>query len=96
MKPELIKGLDHVKGSYQSIHGTIESDWTKKGKTFNWTIIVPENTTAEVYIPASSSEKVKESGNKASSQTGVKFIRNENNRAVFEVGSGVYSFSSEM
>lgn len=96
MKPDLINGLDHVKGSYQSVHGTIESNWTKKGKTFNWTIIVPENTTAEVYVPASSAERVKESGAKAGSQIGVKFIRNENNRAIFEVGSGVYSFSSEM
>lgn len=95
MKPELIDGLNYAKGSYQSIHGLIESSWKKSGKSFNWDITVPVNTTAVVYIPASSIKAVKEGKYPiASSSTGIKFIKMENGRAVFEVGSGTYFFDS--
>ena len=96
MKPELIEGLNYAKGSYKSIHGVIKSDWKKNGKTFNWNISVPANTKALVYVPASSADKVKEGNTKASSANGVKFLRMENDRAVFEVGSGNYTWSSSI
>ena len=57
-----------------------------------WNISVPGNTTAVVYIPAKENE-VKEAMNPASSSEGIKFLKVENGNAVFEVGSGNYSFN---
>jgi alpha-L-rhamnosidase len=96
MKPLLIEGLDFVKGSYHSVHGLIKSSWKKDSSIFIWNITVPGNTKALVYIPASSKNSVTEGGNKATTATGVRFIRMEGDRAVFEIGSGEYSFISEM
>jgi hypothetical protein len=48
-----------------------------------------------VYVPAKSSETVTESGNPASQSLGVKFLRFENDRAVYAIESGTYDFHSE-
>lgn len=92
MKPYVVKNLSHVKGSYQSVHGLIESEWTNNKNGFDWQIAIPANTTAEIAIPAKSADEIKEGGNKASNSDGVKFLRMEDGRAVFEVGSGRYHF----
>ncbi|MNL36305.1 Bacterial alpha-L-rhamnosidase [compost metagenome] len=96
MKPEMIKGLDAVNAEYNSVHGLIKSSWTKSAKEFKWNITIPANTTARISIPAKSAEQVKESGNKAGDVKELKFIQMEGNRAVFELGSGDYSFVTEL
>jgi alpha-L-rhamnosidase len=97
MKPSLIEGLDYVEATYNSVHGLIKSNWKKSSSRFIWNITIPGNTKAEVYVPASSSENsVTEGGKEASSVKGIRFIRMEGDRAVFEIGSGDYSFISEM
>ncbi|MFT2008874.1 glycoside hydrolase family 78 protein [Pontibacter sp. 13R65] len=92
MKPLMIDGLDFVNASYHSMYGLIKSDWKKEKKRFTWKISVPANTKAVVYIPASSEKSVTEGGKKASSANGIKFLRMEGDRAVYELGSGDYSF----
>lgn len=96
MKPELIQGLDHVNASYHSVHGLIKSSWKKSAKEFVWDITVPANTTARISIPAKSSAGVHEGGRRAKDGIGIKFIEMEDGRAVFEIGSGVYSFRAEL
>lgn len=89
MKPELIDGLNSIHASYHSVYGDIRSSYTRTAKQFKWNITIPANTTAVVYVPAEKKEEVKELlvGQKA-----LKFIKMEENRAVYELGSGDYSF----
>lgn len=94
MKPEPTQGLDFVNASYHSIHGMIKSSWKKEGKTFNWNITIPANSSAVIYVPAVSVNDVLESGKKVSAVDGVKFLRMKSGRAVFEIGSGSYEFKS--
>ncbi len=75
-----------VKASYKSIRGKIVSDWKRDGGKFTLKISIPANTTATVYVPARSVAAIK-----ADSAT---FLRMENDRAVFSVGSGDYTFVS--
>ncbi|WP_207422532.1 glycoside hydrolase family 78 protein [Desertivirga brevis] len=96
MRPEMINDLSYVKASYNSVRGEIRSDWKKSGKTFTWNITVPANSKAIVYIPAGGANKVKEGNKKVSTVDGVKLLRTEASRVVLEVGSGNYSFNSEM
>lgn len=96
MNPEIIDGLDFVKASYKSIHGLIKSEWKKEGNMFSWDITIPGNSKAVVSIPAKAKSDVKESGLTAARADGVKFLKMQNGRAMFEVGSGEYHFISEL
>ena len=67
-------------------------------------ISISPNTTATVYVPAKDTVSVTESGKAIvnadrpalSSVEGIKFVRMDNGAAVFEVGSGRYSFGSSL
>ena len=87
-------GFSYAKASYESIHGMIESFWKKEGDVFTLNVTVPPNTKATVYVPAKSSGSVTESGLPAGTCEGVRFLRMEADRVVYEVGSGKYEFVS--
>jgi alpha-L-rhamnosidase len=56
---------------------------------------VPVNSTATVYVPASSVKTVSESGRPAIRSKGAKFTGMNGGCAAFEVSSGKYRFSSK-
>ena len=87
MKPMPVGDLTFVKATHNSPYGLISSEWHKDGNKFDWQIEIPANTTATVYVPATSLDAVKVKGVKAS--------RFENGRAIFELGSGNYHFITE-
>lgn len=93
MKPSFDVNLDFVKASHRSPYGTIESYWKKENGKLSWNVSVPGNATAVVYLPVKESVEVNEGNGPASSSKGVKFLKMENGNAVFEIGSGEYSFS---
>ncbi|SEW22306.1 alpha-L-rhamnosidase [Chitinophaga sp. YR573] len=86
MKPVLLNGLDEVNASFHCMYGDIRSHWKKTPGSFTWDISIPANTTATIYIPAKSVKDVKGHGT---------FLRMEQERAVYKVGSGNYRFISE-
>jgi alpha-L-rhamnosidase len=53
LKPYPIEGLDFVNCAYNSVSGPIESHWKREGNRFEWDIVIPANTTAEVCLPTS-------------------------------------------
>lgn len=93
MRPLTQIGLDYVKASYKSGYGQINSSWRHTRQGFAWDISVPCNTRATVYVPASDPDRVREGNRKADGREGVRFLRMESGCAVFEIGSGNYSFS---
>jgi alpha-L-rhamnosidase len=95
MKPTLVDGLKYVTASYQTPYGLVKSAW-KKGSNFSWEISIPANSTALISVPAKSVEEVTESGKKASTAEGLKFVKMDGGMAVFEAGSGNYSFKSDL
>jgi alpha-L-rhamnosidase len=96
VKPYPAGDLAFVKASHQSMYGKIASQWKREAGRFTLGITIPANTTAVVYVPARQASAVTESGQPAASAKGVKFVRMQNGAAVYEVGSGTYSFSSQM
>ena len=94
MKPEPVDSLDFVKASFRSVYGRIRSEWNKTGKSFNWDITVPVNSSAIVYIPVGAEPDVTESGIPVRNQKDVEFKKIENGRMVCKIGSGDYHFSS--
>ncbi len=95
MNPEIIDGLDFVKASYNSVYGLIKSEWKKEGNKFHWDLTIPGNSIAIISIPANNRSDVSESGIKATEAEGIRFLKMQDGRAMFEIGSGQYSFVSE-
>jgi alpha-L-rhamnosidase len=93
MKPSFDVNLSYATASYQSPQGTIKSSWKKENGELKWEISIPANSTSLVYIPAKSETEVKEGNQLASKSDCVRFIKMENGKAVFEIGSGQYSFT---
>jgi hypothetical protein len=86
INPQPVGDVTWVKASYNSIRGKITSNWKRDDGNFTLTVSIPANTTATVYIPAQSAAAVK-----AEDAT---YLRMENDRAVFAIGSGDYTFVS--
>ena len=81
--------LTWAKGSYESVRGTIVSDWKKEGNSFILKVTIPVNTTAEIWIPAKENAVITEGGKV------IQTTRYEKGYAVVVVGSGEYLFRSE-
>jgi len=95
MRPTPVGDLRSARASHVSLYGPILSDWKVEGGLFDWTIRVPPNTTATIYVPTSEPESVRENGKPADQAEGVTYLRTENGRAVFEIGAGAYRFTAK-
>ncbi len=95
LQPQLIGNLTFANAYYRSIYGLIESKWQIQADRFQWYITIPANTTATVYVPTGNVETITESGRPAAKAEGVNFVAIMDGRAVYNVGSGSYSFVSK-
>jgi alpha-L-rhamnosidase len=95
LRPWSVGDLTSVKCSHRSPYGEIVSDWKIEDGAFRWSATIPPNTTATVYVPAKDAKAVREGGKPAAEAAGVKFLRAEEGAAVYEVGSGSYTFASQ-
>ncbi len=94
MRPQPVGDLRFADASHRSMYGEIKSSWKIEKDRFIWEVTIPANTTATLYMPADCAAEVTEQGLPAGDAEGVKYIRMEQDRAVFIVGSGSYSFVS--
>lgn len=90
-KPQPAGDVTFTSYSNETPYGTAGIRWEKSGDAFNVNVEVPVGSTATVYVPASKAGDVKEGGKKIDNAT-VRFERMEDGYAVYNVGSGVYSF----
>jgi alpha-L-rhamnosidase len=94
IQPSVSEEMEFMKGSYESINGTIASGWELKGKKLELKVEIPVNTTARIHIPTSKSASVKENGKPVSKVTGIKVLSTNASETIIEVGSGRYEFSA--
>ena len=95
IQPVIRNGLTWANARYDSIQGRIATFWKVEGKRLALEVTVPANTTATVCVPAKGVASVTEGGKPATQVEGVKYLRQEKDEAIFEVGSGTYKFASE-
>ncbi|WP_245590597.1 glycoside hydrolase family 78 protein [Adhaeribacter aquaticus] len=62
LKPHFVAGLNQFEASHQSPYGTIVSSWKKSGNKLIYTVKVPANSSATLYLPAETGKKVYENG----------------------------------
>ncbi|MBX2920646.1 MAG: family 78 glycoside hydrolase catalytic domain [Chitinophagaceae bacterium] len=95
LRPYIINDLTHAEATYESVKGTIRSAWKKTKGSLEYTVTIPANTTATVYIPAKTIQSITESGRNISHIKECRFLRSEGQWAVYEAGSGNYVFKSK-
>jgi alpha-L-rhamnosidase len=81
-----------ARARFDSVRGLIASEWKIEAGAFTLSLTIPPNTTATVSIPSKDADAVTESAQLASQSSGVRFLRYEKGRAVYDVGSGHYVF----
>ena len=96
IRPQIISDVTWVRAHYNSVHGKIISEWERDENSFNLNITIPVNSTATVYLPAEDVTLIKEGGADISGVKDIEFLKMENGNAVFTVGSGYYSFQSQL
>jgi len=95
IRPHIPAGLDHVSASVRTVHGIVGSRWDQRNDELRLAVTIPANTTAQVFVPAASPDEVTEGhqpARPAAGAEGVRFIRMDEDRAVFHIGSGTYHF----
>ena len=91
IKPAIVGDLTWVKASYNSVSGKIISEWKRTGNEISFMVTVPSSTTSTVFVPTTNPNSVV-----ASSMEGVKFLNVEGGYAIYEVQSGIITFTSQM
>lgn len=88
MKPDFNAGLTFVNASYESIHGTIKSDWKKSKNALSWNVSIPANTTAIVYLPTENASNVTINNQKLNKTSNT--FKTEKGNLVLTLTSGSY------
>ena len=95
IKPVIFNDLTFAEGELITEKGVIKSAWKKSGKTLNFEVTIPANSTAVVYVPTSNIKSLTENGKSIGKVKELMFLKEEKNYAVLLVGSGNYRFKSE-
>jgi alpha-L-rhamnosidase len=95
IRPTPVGDLTWVRGSYESVRGTIRSAWKKEGGELTLDLTIPPNATATVYVPAADAGRVTEGGKPLEKAEGVKLLRTEAGAVVLAVASGTYRFTAK-
>jgi len=93
IKPDFIKGLDYVKGSFSLISGDVRVAWKRISGRLELDVVVPANTHATLYLPVSDPAKVFEGNKSVSRSLGIKIIQTAQNQSGFSLSSGRYHFA---
>ena len=86
IRPAVSEEMDRMSGSYESINGTISSEWERADGKLRLSLSIPVNATATVFLPAAEGATVTEGGEPV---TGAY----REGRRIVEIGSGDYTFS---
>ena len=87
--------ISFVNGSYESLYGRIESNWsTEDGTLSEYHVAIPANTTATLYLPINSSAVENFENIPGITYSGIEEY-NGNTCAVFEVAAGGFDFTVE-
>jgi len=85
IRPFIPESLAHVRASTQTVRGRVAVEWTKKNGSLELKVTIPANSTAAVYVPATSPKRVQ-------STPALAPARFEKGAAIYEIGSGDYEF----
>ncbi len=87
-------GLDFARASFRTMHGEIESHWQLSGDHVVWSVRIPANTSATVFVPSDPETPVTENARPVEKAAGLRVLRRDGRTLVCEAGAGSYVFQS--
>ncbi len=93
IRPVCDPRLKFAAGDYDSVHGRISTEWRRDGERLTLDVSIPPNVNADVHIPATKRQTVRESGHALEARDGIHVLSRDDHRAVVAIGSGLYRFS---
>ncbi|MCS6938244.1 MAG: glycoside hydrolase family 78 protein [Roseiflexaceae bacterium] len=94
LRPRPGGGLTAARAVLETMYGRAMSAWRIDDNRFTWEIVVPPNTTATAYVPATEGTPVQESGIPAEEAEGVTLVQRNEATAVYRLASGAYTFTA--
>lgn len=92
IQPQPVGDLKWVRASYESVRGSIVSNWSQEPGRFKLHLEIPVGSTATVFLPAPDQAKVTEGGNPIGQAPEIQLLRRENGQLVLAIPSGTYDF----
>jgi alpha-L-rhamnosidase len=98
VRPSLVGDISWADAQHQTVLGPVSCRWERIDHGLRMSIQIPVGVTAEVHVPTSNAQSVHEAGSRVRfvDQADVKLIGQDENRAVFEVGSGAYILECDL
>lgn len=90
------KGPRQVRSHYNSMYGTIVSNWKVTDDKLDIEVVVPANTTVLLKLPGVRFDSIKEGGSEWKKVKGIRLDSQRDNTVVFSLQSGTYRFSARM
>ncbi|GET28019.1 glycoside hydrolase family 78 protein [Prolixibacter sp. SD074] len=91
LAPHVGGGLSYATTTFQSLYGSVESDWKIQDDNFIYTVTIPANTTATVILPGANSEQLTLNSLPLKSEM-KKVVTQQPDGVSMELGSGQYRF----
>ena len=92
IKPHPGADFTQMRAEQMTPYGRAVAEWRKENGTFALDVVIPVNTTAEVYVPSSSEQSVMLDGVAATASKDAKVLEYVDGYTRISVGSGHYTF----
>lgn len=96
IKPHIGGNLSYANADLQTAYGKLSAHWKILEGKFMLDIEIPPNTTAMVYMPASSAASIRESNHPLDAERELSVLEKDENYIPIQLGSGHYYFSSDL
>lgn len=94
IEPHPVLGVTWARASYDSIRGRISCSWHETDNRFHMEVVIPANTTATVYVPATPGSAIRIAYPQSKSFSMLVYQKPQEGYAPVQVASGRYVFDS--
>ena len=92
-RPQPVEDMEYVTYTNNTLYGEAGITWKNEETRFTMEVTVPVGCSATVYVPARSTDDIMEGGVRPEKAKGVDVLKMDDGYAVYNVGSGEYSFT---
>ena len=88
--------LTSASADVQTVYGKVSSSWKIENNTFYLDVVIPPNTTAEIYFPNSVEKEILINGTSLNKFSNLKLIVLKDTKYIASLNSGTYQFQSKL
>ncbi|MGF2411092.1 family 78 glycoside hydrolase catalytic domain [Ferruginibacter sp.] len=94
IQPHIGGGFTYVAAAYKTLYGTISSSWKLQDGKLLFTVEIPANTFATVYVPVQGENEIMENGMPLTASKTMQVVGKEKGNTIVKLGSGKYEFTT--